>query len=177
MPYYKNFESAYRQGYRSYEMWSIMQSVFEEGGPSFQGATIFDVNHLWSKATAAVNAETAFGQAAPESAITSQMWAWAPWSGPSVATEQMPNYMVNYTYSVRDSEGNFLLDANGDLVTVGGVTDWPGSLDVTAGDIIDRTMGSAQSALDTGSPGAKAQLGDLTGLSVGDVMSVQILRF
>ena len=177
MPYYKNFESAYRQGYRSYEMWSIMQQAFEEGGADFRGATIFDVNHLWSRATAAVNAEIAFGRADPTQMITGEQWAWAPWASPTTASELMPNYMLNYTYSVRDAEGNVMLDANGDPVMVGGVTDWPADLNVTGQDIIDRTLGSAQSSLDTGSPGAKAQLGDLTGLAVNQIESVQILRF
>jgi hypothetical protein len=177
MPYYKNIESAMRQGFNRAETWGVVQEAFQAGGPAFQGATIFDMNYMWGRARDVLNAEQGFAALNPQDAISSQAWTWAPWATPTVAAEQVPSYLLNYTYTVNGPDGRLVLDDQGNPVQVGGVTDWMASIDVTAQDISDRTMGSAQSALDTGSPGAKAQLGDLTGLSVAEVTSIQILRF
>jgi hypothetical protein len=177
MPYWTSIVGARQQGFRPQEVWSVLNEQFQEGGPSFQGATIFDMHTMWSRAGEVLNAETQFGAADPGQAVTSEMWAWAPWAGREVAAWQTPNYMLNYTYSAVDAEGQALMDTEGNPVQVWGATDWQGSIDVTAQDIIDRALGSAQSALDTNSPGTAAQMASIGGIGIGDITSVQILRF
>lgn len=176
-PYWSSYVNARSQGLRSSDMWGIMNEQFESGGPAFAGATIFDNNRMWQRAGELIQAQDRFGQAAPTDAVSGDMWAWAPWTSPTTADWQTPNYMVNYAHAAVDAEGNILRDDNGAPIPVWGATDWQGSIDVTTQDIIDRVMGSAQSALDTGSPGTTGQLSAAGAVGVGDVLAVQILRF
>jgi hypothetical protein len=176
-PYWSTIVSARAEGYRRYEVWSILQEQFQAGGPQYQGATIFDMNVMWSRAGELLNAEAAFGAANPANPVTSEMWAWAPWTSPTTAAWQTPNYMLNYSYTVRDAEGNIVVDQNGSPLLAWGATDWQGSLDVLGQNIIDRALGSAQAGLDIGSPRAVAQMADLGGLTLGNIVNVQILRF
>lgn len=176
-PYWSTILGAREQGYRSYEVWSLLNEQFQAGGPAYAGASIFDLNEYWQRAGQVISAEQAFGQAQPGEAVTGQMWAWAPWAAPDAAAWQTPNYMVNYSTAALDSEGQILLDEAGNPVPVWGATDWQGSIDVTTQDILDRVLGSAQAALDTGSPGTAVQLDGAGGSSLGQVLSVQIMRF
>ena len=176
-PYWSSYVNARSQGLRSSDMWGIMQEAFEQGGPALTGATIFDNNRMWQRAGDLINAQAAFGQAAPTDAVTGDMWAWAPWTTPSTADWQAPNYMVNYATAAVSSEGEILTDTDGNPIPVWGATDWQGSIDVTTQDVVDRVMGSAQAALDTGSPGTTGQLSALGGAALGNVLAVQILRF
>lgn len=176
-PYWSSIVSARQQGYRSYEMWSILNEQFQEGGPAYAGATIFDLNRMWQKAGDLLNAEAAFAAEPKENPVNSQMWAWAPWAAESTAAWQTPNYMINYAYYAADTNGEILTDLNGDPLRVWGATDWQGSLDVLVSDIEDRVLQSAQAALDTGSPGHLNQLGDAGPVSIAGIAAVQILRF
>ena len=176
-PYWSTILGARQQGYTRAEVWGLIQEAFQEGGPSFQGATIFDMNTMWSRAAEVITAEVNFGRAAPTDAVSGDMWAWAPWATPDVAAWQTPNYMINYAVSALDAEGNILLDEAGNPIPVWGATDWQGSIDVTTGDIIDRVSGSAMAALDTDSPGALRQMEAAGASGLGTVLSVQILRF
>jgi hypothetical protein len=176
-PYWSSIAGARAQGYNRGETWSIIQEQFQAGGPSYAGATIFDMNAMWARAGEMLNAQTAFGQAAPTDAVTGEMWAWAPWTTPTTADWQTPNYMINYATAAVDAEGNLLVDDNGQPIPVWGATDWQGSIDVTTQDIVDRVMGSAQAALDTGSPGTRNQMQAAGAIGLGDVLAVQILRF
>jgi hypothetical protein len=176
-PYWSSIVGARQGGFTRAETWSLINEIFQEGGPSFQGATIFDMNTMWGRAGELLNAETAFGAARPEDALSSEMWAWAPWASPDTAAWQTPNYMLNYATAALDAEGNILTDDDGNPLQVWGATDWQGSIDVTTQDVIDRVMGSAQAGLDVGSPGVLRQLQAVEGLALGPVLSVQILRF
>lgn len=176
-PYWSSIVGARAQGLRQSDVWGVLTEIFQEGGPSFQGATIFDMNAMWGKAGEVLTAEANFGAAAPTDAVSGGMWAWAPWAFPDTAAWQTPNYMINYATAALDAEGNILLDDAGNPIPVWGATDWQGSIDVTTQDVIDRVLGSAQSALDTGSPGTRNQLTAAGATGLGDVLSVQILRF
>ena len=176
-PYWNTIVGARQQGFNRAEVWGLINEQFQEGGPSFQGATIFDMNHYWSRAGELLNAETAFSQANPADAVEGSMWAWAPWAVPSSAEWQTPNYLLNYARSAMDAEGNLITDEEGNPVNIWGMTDWQGSIDVTAGDIVDRVLGSSESALDINSPRIGAQLADVGGIGFGDINTVQIMRF
>jgi hypothetical protein len=177
MPYWSSIVSARSQGYRPQEVWGILTEQFQQGGPAFQGATIFDMNTMWGRAGDLLAAEQQFRSADPANPVTGDMWAWAPWAAPTTAAWQTPNYMLNYAHAALDAEGNVLVDTEGNPVPVWGATDWQGSLDVPAQDVIDRALGSAQSALDTGSPGTLAAFGQVGAAGFGPLLSMQIMRF
>lgn len=176
-PYWSTIVGARAQGLSRVDTWGLMEEGFQQGGASFRGATIFDMNAMWTRAGEVLSAEAAFGSAPRENPVTGEMWAWAPWAGPSTAAWQSPNYMINYATAATDAEGNVLLDDAGNPIPIWGATDWQGSIDVTAQEVIDRVLGSAQAALDTGSPGTRRQFEALGATSLGDVLAVQILRF
>lgn len=176
-PYWSSIVAERQRGNTAQNTWGVLTELFQEGGPSFQGASIYDMNQMWRRAGELLNAEASFGAAPRENPVDSNMWAWAPWAAPSTATWQTPNYMLNYAYTAADAEGNLLVDPDGNPLQVWGATDWQGSIDVTVQDIIDRTLASAQSALDTGSPRSQAQMAGIGGISIGDISTVQIMRF
>jgi hypothetical protein len=176
-PYWTSIVGARQQGYTRAETWGLIQEAFQEGGPSFQGATIFDMNHFWSAAGNILNAETEFLNSPAVDPITADIWAWAPWAVPNATSWQVPNHMINYAYSALDAEGNTLLDTEGNPIPVWGATDWTGPLDLSVGDLTDYIRQSAQSALDVGSAGAQRQMAGIGGVGIGDFTSVQILRF
>lgn len=176
-PYWSTIVGARAQGLSRSDTWGLLEEGFQAGGASFRGATIFDMNAMWQRAGQVLSAEAAFGSSPRENPVTGDMWAWAPWAGPSTAAWQSPQYMINYATAATDAEGNVLLDDEGNPIPVWGATDWSGSLDVTTGAVIDRVIGSAQAALDTGSPGIRNQFAAIRATSLGDVLSVQILRF
>ena len=177
MPYFNNILGAIEQGARVSDLWGTISGLAAEGYPEFAGATIFDMNHVAGQARAIISAQQNFSSLNPTDIVSSDAWAWAPWATPTEAAFGMPSYQVRYSYTAQDAEGNPILGSDGMPQNVWGVTDWSGSLDVTAQDILDRAMSSAQAALDTGSPGAKNQLGDLAGVSPLDISNIQILRF
>jgi hypothetical protein len=176
-PYWTSIVGARQQGYNRAETWGIIQEAFQEGGPSFQGATIFDMNHFWSAAGNILNAETELLNSPAENPVTGDMWAWAPWAVPNTADWQTPNYMINYAYSALDAEGNVLQDTEGNALQVWGATDWLGGLDLSTGDLSNYIREAAQSSLDIGSPRTVAQMAGIGGVSIGDFSAVQILRF
>ena len=176
-PYWSTIVSARAEGYRRYEVWSILQEQFQAGGPSYQGATIFDMNLMWTRAGDLLNADAAFGAANPNNPVTSEMWAWAPWTSPTTASWQTPNYMINYSYTMLDAEGNVILDENGNPLLAWGATDWQGSLDTLGQNILNRVEGSVTASLGTGSPRLLAQMAAAGGVSLGSIVNVQILRF
>ena len=176
-PYWSTIVSARAEGYRRYEVWSILQEQFQAGGPSYQGATIFDMNLMWTRAGDLLNADAAFGAANPNNPVTSEMWAWAPWTSPTTASRQTPNYMINYSYTMLDAEGNVILDENGNPLLAWGATDWQGSLDTLGQNILNRVEGSVTASLATGSPRLLAQMAAAGGVSLGSIVNVQILRF
>jgi hypothetical protein len=176
-PYWTSIVGAREQGLRSSDVWGIINEQFQEGGPSFQGATIFDMNHYWARAGELINASNTFNAASPETATDAGMWAWAPWAVPSTAEWQTPNYMLNYAHSALDAEGNVLVDAEGNPIPVYGAHLNDGPLPLTVGDIQGLVGQSAEMALDTGSPRLQAQLGGMGAISLGDLLSVQVMRF
>ena len=149
-------------------IWSAVQAAAEDIGGDLGGASIFDMNYVAGRLRAVAGAESAFGAAQPEQDIDQAMWAWAPWSGPTNASEINPVYQLRYQYQAITPEG--------DAQWLWGQTDWQGSLDVTKQAILDRVTGSAQASIDTGSPGAAAILGDLTGVYVAGIGAVQVMR-
>lgn len=176
-PYWSSIVGARAQGMTRADTWNVITEAFQSGGPSFQGATIFDMNAMWAKAGDLINAEAAFGASPRENPVTGDMWAWAPWAFPDTAAWQTPNYMINYATAALDAEGQILTDDNGQPIPVWGATDWQGSIDVTTQVVIDRVLGSAQAALDTGSPGTRNQMGEAGAVGLGGVLAVQIMRF
>lgn len=176
-PYWTSILGARSQGGSRTDAWAAVQEGFQAGGASPIGATIFDMNEMWRRVGEVILAQDAFGAAEVGQAVTNEMWSWAPWATPDTAAWQTPNYMLNYTVQAVDAEGNLLVDDEGEPIPVYGATDWQGSIDVTTADVIDRVLGSAQSALDTGSPGTRNQLSGLGATGLGEVLSVQILRF
>lgn len=157
------------------ELWGIAQAAAAEAGSDLGGATIFDMNYVYSKLSAVNQAQIAFDNALPNYAIEGNQWAWAPWSGPDSATFATESYQLRFSYQVQLPDGT--------QSTIWGQTDWQGSLDfndsgvpLTKQDILDRALGSAQMSLNTGSPGALNQLGGLTGGVVSGIGQLQILR-
>ena len=176
-PYWSSIVSARSQGLSRADTWGVITEQFQEGGPAFQGATIFDMNTMWGRAGELLNAETTFGAAPAENAIGSDMWSWAPWASPTTAAWQTPNYMLNYSQYAADAEGNILTDTEGNPLQIWGATDWQGSLDVTKQAVLDRVQQSALSSLDIGSPGIAAQMSAAGATGFGGIASVQIMRF
>lgn len=176
-PYWSSIVGARAAGYNRAETWGIIQEAFQAGGPTFQGATIFDMNTMWSRAGEVLNAEAAFGASPAENAITADMWAWAPWTTPSTFAQQVPNYMTYYAYQAADAEGNLLVDVNGDPLQVWGAGKWEGPLPDTVGEMTAFAQESAQTSLDIGSPGTIAQLGGISGINIVGITAVQVLRF
>lgn len=168
MPYINNIIGAREQGLSRSETWAAVQAAEAEGGPQVAGASIFDMNYMWTQAGNVINAQTAFNAAQAGQAIEASMIAQAPWAAASAASSLNPVYQIRYQYQVGEGPN---------APTAWGVTDWPGSLaGATTDDIEARAMGSAQSALDIGSPGARAQLGaEVTG-TVSRILNVQILQ-
>jgi hypothetical protein len=177
MPYFNNITGAIEQGARTSDLWSLLSGLASEGFPEFAGATIFDMNYVAGQARGIISAQNNFASQAPTDVVESGSWTWAPWAQPTESAFGMPQYQLRYRYSAQDAEGSPLLDPEGNPLQVWGVTDWSGSLDTTAQTITDRAFSSAQASLDTGSPGAKNQIGDLAGVSPLDITAVQILRF
>ena len=75
-PYWSTIVSARAEGYRRYEVWSILQEQFQAGGPSYQGATIFDMNLMWTRAGDLLNADAAFGAANPNNPAPDKWVRW-----------------------------------------------------------------------------------------------------
>jgi hypothetical protein len=177
MPYFNNITGAIEQGARVSDLWSMIAGLAAEGFPEFAGATIFDMNYVASQARGIISAQNNFASQAPTDAVEAGSWTWAPWAQPTDSAFGMPQYQLRYRHTATDAEGNLLVDPEGNPLQVWGVTDWSGSLDTSVQTILDRAFSSAQAALDTGSPGAKSQVGDTSGVSPLDISAVQILRF
>lgn len=176
-PYWSSIVSERANGNTPQNTWGVLTELFQEGGPSFQGATIFDMNAMWGRAGQLLNAEAAFGAEPAANPVNGDMWAWAPWAAPTTEAWQTPNYMINYSQYAADAEGNVLLDTEGNPLQIWGATDWQGSLDVTKQTVLDRVQESALSSLDIGSPGIAAQMSAAGATSFGGIASVQIMRF
>ena len=168
VPYSNTILGAIQQGASVADIWTAVKAAEAEGGPILGNPTIFDMNYVAGQMRAINSAQVEFGKADPGQAVTSEMWAWAPWATQTTAAWGEPSYQLRYQYEATDQ--------NGETNVLWGQTDWQGSIDVTVGDIEDRALGSAQSALDTGSPGAAAVIGDLGGATASNVLAVQILR-
>jgi hypothetical protein len=168
IPYSNTILGAIQGGATVSDIWAAVRGAEAEGGPLLGNPTIFDMNYVAGQMRAINSAQIEFGRADPSQAVTSEMWAWAPWATQTTAAWGEPSYQLRYQYEVTDQ--------NGTVSILWGQTDWQGSIDVTTGDIGDRALGSAQSALDTGSPGAQAVIGDLSGAVATNITAVQILR-
>lgn len=168
LPYSNAILGAIQAGGSVADIWAAVKGAEAEGGPLLGNPTIFDMNYAAGRARAINSAEQAVGRAAAGDAVTGSMWAWAPWATETTAAWGEPSYQLRYQYQV--------VDQDGETNVVWGQTDWQGSIEGTVSDIMDRATGSAQAALDTGSPGAEAVIGDLSGATVTGVTAIQILR-
>lgn len=168
LPYANSILGAIEAGGRTQDIWAAVQAGVAAGGPSTEGATIFDMNELAARLRSVVQAQTNFEGAPPTDAITADMWSWAPWVGSADQNWLTDSYHIRYQYQVTLPDGT--------VTPIWGQTDWQGPLDVTAQAITDRAMGSAVSALDTDSPRAAEALGGQSGGFVSGITAVQILR-
>lgn len=169
MPYINSITGAIEAGLSRPQIWREVQAAEAEGGPQIAGATIFDMNYVYTAARQVLNAQEGFGALEPTDTVTSDAWAWAPWAARTTAAELNPQYLIRYQWQGVDPEGN--------PVSQWFQTDWDGGLDVTAQDIIDRTMASAQLSLSSYQTAQLAALGLPSGVTVTGIANTQILRF
>ena len=80
MPYVNSITGAIQQGLSRPEIWRAVQAAEAEGGPQLAGASIFDMNYVYSAARSVLRAQDAFGALAPSDAVPRDAWAWAPWA-------------------------------------------------------------------------------------------------
>lgn len=168
LAYSNNILGSVQSGGNVQDIWAAVRAGVAAGGGSIEGASIFDMNFVAGNAREINSAQIAVSKAQPGQAVDSTMWAWAPWSARDTAAQLDPSYLLRYQYEVQHADGS--------LHTLWGQTDWQGSLDGTVDALMERAQGSAQAALDTGSPGALAVLGDLGGAFVTGVGALQVLR-
>lgn len=169
LPYVNSITGAIEAGLNRSQIWAAVQGAEAEGGPQIAGASIFDMNEVYSRAKGVLNAQDNFGALAGGDAITGKEWAWAPWSSQTTAAYANPQYMIRYEW-LGDTP-------SGEQVSQWFQTDWAGPIDVTAQDVLDRVQGSAQLSLDTYQQASLAALGLPQGVVVSGIGRVQILRF
>jgi len=169
MPYINNITGAIEQGLSRPQIWQAVQAAEAEGGPQIAGATIFDMNYVYTAAKGVLNAQDAFGALNPGDALSADSWAWAPWASQTSAAFGNPQYLIRYEWLGETPQG--------EQVSQWFQTDWAGSLDVTQQDIIDRALGSAQLSLNTYQNAQLTALGLPEGVTVTGLGRTQILRF
>jgi hypothetical protein len=169
MPYVNNITGAVEAGMSRSQIWAEVQAAEAEGGPQIAGATIFDMNYMYTAAKGVLNAQDAFGSLNPGDAIPGDAWAWAPWAAQTAAAWANPEYVMRYEWLGETPDG--------DQVSQWFQTDWSGSLDVTQQDVLDRALGSAQLSLDSYQTSQLTALGLPEGVTTTGLGRVQILRF
>jgi hypothetical protein len=169
LPYVNNITGAIEQGMSRPQIWSEIQAAEAEGGPQIAGATIFDMNYVYTAAKGVLNAQDAFGNLSAQDPIPSEAIAWAPWAVQTTAAQLNPEYQIRYEWQGTTPDG--------EQVSQWFQTDWSGSLDTTAQTVMDRALTSAQLSLDSYQSAQLAALGLPEGVSITGLGRVQILRF
>jgi hypothetical protein len=169
LPYVNNIMGAIEQGLTRAQIWQEVQAAEAEGGPQIAGATIFDMNEVYSRARGVLNAQDAFGAVNPGDVIDASATSWAPWAAQTTAAWANPQYAVRYEWLGEAPDGT--------PVSRWFQSDWTGTLDVTAGDVTSFLQDAAQLSLDSYQPAQLATLGLPQGVSLGGIGRVQIMRF
>lgn len=168
MPYFNSILGAVQEGGTTSQLWDAYKGAVEIAGGELGNPSILDMNYVAGYARAINTAEQAFTGAAPSEALSSEMWAWAPWTAGQTDPWLVDRYQLRYAASV---------EKEGEQRTIWGVTDWEGSLEgLTKGDIMDRAQASGQIAIDTDSDKILSQLGFEPGWALTGIQTVQIMR-
>lgn len=168
LPYANTILGAVRSGGSVSDIWAAVRQAEANGGPLLGSPSIFDMNFVAGQARAILSAEYALANAAPSDAVTSEMWAWAPWATAGSVAWGEPQYQIRYGYEVQN--------AAGESIVLWGQTDWQGSLEGPVSRVYDRVTGSAGQQLLDPSPKARQALGTLEGSTLMGVQNIQILR-
>ena len=170
LAYYNTIEGVARAGGSRADAWQEIQEVQAEYSLAAPNSTIFDMNEVWQRANAVIQAEQGYARDLSAGALTGDAWAWAPWATQTTAAWQQSNFQVRYNYEV--------VGPSGDVQTFWGQTDWQGfqsgmpSLD----DIQSRVQTSAELGFAGNSfrNQGGGQLG--TDVALGNIVAVQLLR-
>lgn len=170
LPYYNSIEGIRRSGGTRAEAWAEIQGIEGEGGPTLEGATIFDMNEVWQRAGAVLAAESYYARDLAAGALTGDAVAWAPWASQTSASFLQNNLQIRYSYEV--------VSPGGQIDTFWGQTDYQSSLNQTPSldDITTRVNTSMELAFSNQSFRMTGGANLPTDVSPGSVVAVQLLR-
>lgn len=170
LAFYNSIEGINRSGGTRADAWREINGLVGEGFMAPDAATIFDMNEVWQRSTAVLNAEQGYARNLSEGALTGEGWAWAPWVTPTQADWQSANFQIRYQYEV--------LDPSGARQTFWGQTDLgnPSGMMPTLDEVQQRVATSAQVAFDSYPSDFQRARGIAEGSGLGDIVAVQLLR-
>lgn len=170
LAFYNTIEGVRRAGGTRADAWGEINGLVGEGYLPPDASTIFDMNEVWQRAGAVINAEAGYARDLEAGALTGDGWAWAPWTTPTSADWQTSYFQVRYQYQV--------LAPDGTVGTYWGQTDWsdPNGMMPDLTDIQGQVNLSAQTSFDSYPSEFQQARGIAEGSSLGNIVSVQLLR-